>query len=200
MKIIGLCGGSGSGKGTVSALFAELGIPSVDTDAIYREITSYKSECMVALISTFGPSVANADGSLNREEMRSLVFSSDGCDERRMLLNDITHKFVLDETKKRIEDYRLYGKPAVIADVPLLFESGFDEMCDIIVAVIADEPIRIERIIRRDGILQEQAERRIMAQISSDELIKRSDFVIENNDGVDELRLKVKSLFQKLNL
>ena len=200
MKIIGLCGGSGSGKGMVSALFAELGIPSIDTDKIYKEITSYDSECMSSLISEFGPSVANDDGSLNREEMRRLVFSSEGCAERRQRLNDITHKFVLDETKKRIEGYRINGKRAVIADVPLLFESGFDKICDIIIAVVADEATRIGRIVDRDGISKEQAKSRIAAQIPADVLIEKSDFVVENNGDVDELRSKINELFSKLNL
>jgi dephospho-CoA kinase len=199
MKVIGLCGGSGSGKGAVSALFAEYGIPSIDTDKIYSEITSYRSECMEALISAFGPSVANDDGSLNRVEMRRLVFSSEGSEARRKLLNDITHKFVLAETDRRIDEYRRDGKAAVIADVPLLFESGFDAKCDFIVAVVADKDTRISRIVDRDGITKDQAEKRIMTQIPAEELIKRSDFVIDNNGSVDKLRENVRALFLKLN-
>ena len=74
MKVIGLCGGSGSGKSAVSRLFAKFNIPSIDTDQVYREITSQDSECMRALVSAFGESVTNSDGYLNREYVRELVF------------------------------------------------------------------------------------------------------------------------------
>jgi dephospho-CoA kinase len=155
---------------------------------------------MRALVKAFGTSVANADGSLNRKEMRRLVFSSEGSESRRQILNQITHKYVIDETEKCIEDYDREGKNAVIADVPLMFESGFDKKCDFLVAVIADEEIRINRIVARDNILPEQAKSRINTQIPTDELIRKVDFVIENNGSIEDLRSEVNRLLSMLNL
>ena len=198
MKVIGLCGGSGSGKSAVSRLFAKFNIPSIDTDQVYREITSQDSECMRALVSAFGASVKNSDGSLNREKMRELVFFGSDGTENRMKLNKITHTFVLAETERRIEKYALEGKAAAIADVPLMFESGFDKKCDVLVAVIADDDIRISRIMQRDGISEDQARARIAVQLSSDDLSARVDYVIENNLDIEHLEKAIDDLYAKI--
>ena len=155
MKIIGLCGGSGSGKGSVCRLFAEYSILSIDTDSVYRKMTEGDSECMRALKAAFGEKISQEDGSLDRKALRALVFSADDAKKNREVLNAITHKFILDETRRIIERERIRGAAAVIVDAPLLFESGFDRECDVIVSVIADEDTRISRIVLRDGISED---------------------------------------------
>lgn len=196
MKIIGLCGGSGSGKSAASELLEKLGIPHIDADQIYYDLTSYESDCMKALASEFGTAVMNSDGSLNRDYVRRLVFYSDDRNEKRAKLNEITHKYVLAEMDKQVEKYGTEGRGAVIADVPLLFESGFNERCDFTVAVVADEAIRIDRIVRRDKITKEQAKARINAQISTDDLISKVDFVLENNGDLAEFEKAVLDLYE----
>ena len=198
MKVIGLCGGSGSGKSAVSKIFEKFNIPSIDTDSVYREITSYNSDCMRALALAFGESVRNGDGSLNRERMRELVFFGPNSDSNRMMLNKITHEFVLAETENRIKKYSLEGREAVIADVPLMFESGFDKRCDILIAVIAADDVRISRIMKRDNISAEQARARIATQIPSDELVKRVNFVVENNKNIEDLEKDVEALYKTI--
>lgn len=198
MRIIGLCGGSGSGKGVVSDMFKKFNIPSIDTDEVYREITSYDSECMRALVSEFGRSVQNADGSLNRLKMRELVFSGNNSESNRMRLNEITHAFVWSETEKRIEKYSLEGYRAVILDVPLMFESGFDKKCDVLIAVLADDTIRVARIIARDGITEEQAKARISSQLESSRLKEMVDYVIDNDGDLESLRVKVDGIHKKI--
>jgi dephospho-CoA kinase len=153
---------------------------------------------MRALKSEFGDAVMNEDGSLNRDYVRELVFSGNDRDTKRARLNEITHKYVLSEIDKQIEKYKSEGREAVIADVPLLFESGFNEKCDFTVAVVADEAVRIDRIVRRDKITKEQAKARINAQISTDELISKVDFVLENNGDLDELEKAVMVLYEKM--
>ena len=198
MKVIGLCGGSGSGKSAVSKLFSKFDIPSIDTDLVYKEITSYDTECMQALVAAFGKSVQNSDGSLNRDKMRELVFLDSNGYNNRMKLNEITHAFVLSETERRIEKYSQEGKKAAIADVPLMFESGFDKKCDILIAVVADDDVRISRIMKRDGISYEQAKARISVQISSSELRSLVDYVIENNTDIEHLEKDVDELYRKI--
>ena len=198
MKVIGLCGGSGSGKSAVSKLFEKYNIPSIDTDLVYKELTSGESDCMRALVSAFGESVQNSDGSLNRVKMRDLVFFGIDSEEKRSILNKITHSFVLAETEKMIEKYSVEGREAVIADVPLMFESGFDKRCDVLIAVVADENVRISRIIERDGISFEQAKARIAVQISTDELVKRVDFVIDNNSDMLNLENKIDNVYKQI--
>ena len=198
MKVIGLCGGSGSGKGAVSRILSEYGIPTVDTDALYRELTSRDGECMRALVSAFGTSVAMPDGSLNREQLRKIVFSGKDMDLNRDRLNKITHAFILDYTRSLLSEYERRGIELAVIDAPLLFESGFDKECDFTVAVIADRETRIKRITERDGITREAAEKRINTQIPDEKLSQMVNFVITNSASKKELHVSVTELVAKI--
>lgn len=197
MLIIGLCGGSGSGKGTVSAFFAKKGIPSIDTDLVYRDLTSSRTQLVMDLASEFGNDIISKSGSLDRKALAGKVFS----DKSGLLLsrlNKITHTSILDETEKRISLFEKQSFNAVIVDAPLLFESKFDEKCDLIIAVIADKDSRIERIVQRDGIDKNAAIRRIDSQISDEVLKQRVDYVIENNGNLLETEQAVNELYKKI--
>ena len=191
MKIIGLCGGSGSGKGAVCDLFLELGIPSIDTDALYHKMTSSDSPCLRALAREFGESIIDVHGKLDRAVLRGIVFSSDG-ENKRKKLNEIAHKYILDRTREIIKEYECAGKRAVIVDAPLLFESGFNKECDFILCVTADEKIRVKRIVLRDGISEEDAYKRISSQITTEELLSKSDAFITNNGDYASLSVEVR--------
>lgn len=197
MKVIGLCGGSGSGKGTVSSLFCDLGIPSIDTDALYHEMTDRDSQCLRALSSEFGCEIVKADGSLDRARLASIVFTGSEAENRRRRLNEIAHSFILAETRALIKDYETRNFPAVLIDAPLLFESGFDSECDEIICVIADEKIRISRIVSRDNISVDIATSRIRSQMSDDELIKKCDYVIYNNSNIESLISQITEIKNK---
>ena len=166
MLVIGLCGGSGSGKGEVSRIFSERGFPIIDTDGIYRELTAGDSECLRALALEFGGDIISPDGSLDRRRLASLVFSGEGALRRLSRLNEISHSFILDETRKRLLALKEAGVPAAIVDAPVLFESGFDK----------------ER---------EAAEERIDSQMSDDRLSALCDYTLCNNSSLDELRSAV---------
>ena len=198
MKIIGLCGGSGSGKGTVCDIFRTLGIPSVDTDAVYHQLTSGPSDCLEALKNEFGDSIVSESGSLNRRALAAIVFSEDGNGERLNTLNTIAHKFILNEARKRLESFASEGFEYAIVDAPLLYESGFDKECNVIIGVIADFETRIERIMLRDGISREAASNRIAAQMTDEELINRCDFIISNDSDIDSLDKKVTEVLNKI--
>ena len=197
MKLIGLCGGSGSGKGRACSYFAELGIPSIDTDAVYHELTSRPSPCIDALAEAFGSSILKEDGSLNRIKLANLVFA-DGNDNKRKLLGKITHKFILERTDEIASSFFNNGACAVIVDAPLLFESGYNKKCDIVICVIADKDKRISRIVSRDGITKERAIARISKQADDDFLVRNSDFTIENNGDESELRARVFEVYKKI--
>ena len=200
VMLVGLCGRSGSGKGYVSALFLCRGIPSVDTDEVYREMTGPAEElspCMIALRDRFGEKVVCPDGSLDRAAMRALVFSGDG--EALSDLNRITHAYILDETRRRVQELYEAGFPIVLIDAPLLYESGFDAECARVLCVTAPEEVLIRRIMNRDGISEADALRRLAAQKSVAELEERADYVIEN-DGcpMDELMRRVDAVADAL--
>ncbi len=198
MKTIGLCGGTGSGKGTVADIFKIFGIPSIDTDRVYRSMTEAPSPCLTALQDEFGDEIITPLGSLDRRALRSLVFDSPAADKNRVKLNLITHNFILDKTRETLKSYELDGCKAAIVDAPLLFESGFDKECDIIISVVSNKELRVLRIIRRDGISREEAERRINSQISDEELVGKSDYTIINNGDISELEMQVKNIAEQI--
>ena len=195
MKVIGLCGGSGSGKGAVSSIFAEIGVPSIDTDAVYREMTLSDSPCMRALAAEFGREIINSLGGLDRARLASIVFNDPS---RLKTLNKIAHSFILDETRRRLAKYSDEGLPAAIVDAPVLFESGFDKECDEIICVVADKETRIARIMSRDGITLDAAEKRIASQMPDEILISKCDQVIYNNSDIESLREQILALKSKL--
>lgn len=196
LKVIGLCGGSGSGKGTVSQLFAEYGIPCIDADEVYHDLTSYMSECLIEIVEHFGSSVVE-NCKLNRPELAKIVFAS-GASDKLSTLNSITHKHVKTKICKMIADYRKEGRSCVIIDAPLLFESGLNNECDIIISVICDIDTRIDRIIKRDGISRESAERRVASQKNDDWLSEKSDYVIQNDCDLALLREKVAEIVKRI--
>lgn len=197
MKIIGLCGGSGSGKGTVADVFTTYGMPVIDTDDVYHKLTSSDSACLRELRACFGDQILTSSGALDRSVLARIVFA-DGATDKRELLNEIAHKHVLEHSREMLSEFSASGYEMAVVDAPLLYESGFHKECDVVVAVIADKSIRVDRIVSRDSITVEQAERRINAQIPDSVLIDRADFVIENNGTTEELEQKVCDLIFKL--
>ena len=156
-------------------------------------LSAYPSDCIVELSNTFGNGVVNSDNSLNREEMRKIAFAS--CKDNLSLLNSITHKHILKETLKTASVYQNAGHRIVLIDAPLLFESGFDKLCEINICVSADDETCIRRIVERDNISHGSAVLRLQNQISREEIESRSDIVIKNdfNSGsIQQLRTQVK--------
>ena len=198
MKIIGLTGGSGSGKGAVCHILEEFNIPCIDTDRIYRDMTVTASECTKALVAEFGDGILNSSGGIDRTSLASIVFCGEGAEERRSRLNEITHAFILSKTRQILNTLSASGTKIAFVDAPVLFESGFDKECDVTVSVVANREIRLNRIIARDGITLEQAKNRINSQKSDDELTKLTDLSIENNGDLSELREEVLALLEKL--
>ena len=186
MLKIGLAGGSGSGKGTVSSLLAQSGIPSFDCDAVYHDLISRDGPLTREIVETFGEGVRSRDGGIDRPSLAALVFHDP---DKRGELNRITHQKILSVLREWAERAEKSGTAAILIDAPLLFESGFDR--DLTIAVTAPYETRIERIVARDGITREQARERIAAQLSDEELSRRADLVIDNGDDVAELRKEV---------
>ncbi len=198
MKIVGLCGGSGSGKGTVAEIFSVFGVPSVDTDKVYHELTRSKSPCLDALVEEFGSEILDKNGSLDRRALSLLVFGDGAAAVKRKKLNEIAHKFVLDETRRILKEFERGGAQAALVDAPLLFESGFDKECDLIIAVVADLNIRIDRIMMRDGLNENVATLRLKSQLPDDYLASRADFVIKNDKSIEDLEKQVVETVNKI--
>ncbi len=195
MIVIGLCGGSGAGKTTVTETMSRLGAEIIDTDRVYRELCVQGSECLCELADAFGGDIIGRDGGLDRKRLAALVYNNT---EARTRLNEITHKYIKAETVSRIEKSRHNGALAVVVDAPLLFESGFDALCDTTVCVVAERETRIDRIVERDGISREHAASRIDAQYSEEFLRGRCEYILENNGTFDSLAESAAGLYAEI--
>ena len=182
--IIGLTGGIASGKSTVSKYLAEKGFKVYDADKIAKGISEKKS-VQEEIISTFGNKILDKNENVDRKKLKEIVFENKDKLEK---LNGIIHPKVIDfykELKEKNTD------EVIIFDVPLLFESGVDKFCDKILVVISDYEIQLNRIVERDKIDRELAEKIIKSQLSNEERIKKADVVIENNSNLEDLFEKV---------
>lgn len=195
MIVIGLTGGTGAGKGTVCKIFSRYGINSIDTDQTARSVCLPNKPCLIELINYFGSSILNPDGSLNRPALADAAFSSK---EKHRMLNTITHKHILAEVRLWLEEQKKSQKIAAIVDAPLLFESGFDKECDIIISVTAPTESRKQRIIERDSLSDFQAEQRMSKQHPDKFYTDKSHFVITNTGSLSDLNKQIDVIFNSL--
>lgn len=198
MKIIGLTGPSGAGKSTLCETFEELGVPCINTDDIYHELTSKPSPCLNELKKKFGDSIINENGSLDRAKLAALVFSGEHAKENLANLNATTHKYVWEETNKRLTQFMRKNKKAAVIDAPALFSSKiFIGACDFIISVLCDKEIRTERIIKRDHISKESALARINAQPGNEFFIENSDYYIQNCGTKEEMAYQLSTILEQ---
>lgn len=194
MKIIGLAGPSGAGKGEFCAILTKLGIFSINTDNVYHKLLVPPSACLDELCAHFGFGILKSDGTLDRAALAKIVFAP-GNESELNALNKITHFHVLNKVRSIIADFSKFPCPAVIVDAPALFESGFDAECNTVVSVLANKAIRIDRIMQRDGLSYEAAAERINAQKPDEFYIERSDHVFYNNSDLEEFKRQVLAVF-----
>ncbi len=199
MIVIGLCGGSGSGKTLVCQTIVSRGIPVFASDDEYHRLIDAPSDCTRALAATFGTGVLNAHGGIDRRALSRRVFSDTPvAGENLSRLNEITHRYVCEaflEWKQRQEEG---GATAVVLEAPLLFESGMDRLCTVTVAVTAPRDLRIARIKARDGISEQEAIARINAQCSDEFLVRNCDYTVQNTGTMNEVRDRIDKLFNQI--
>ena len=195
MFVIGITGPSGAGKGVISGILSSLGMRVIDADKVYSEVITPPSECLMELAREFGNEILNSDGALDRKALSKLVFGEENR-ERLLLLNKITHKYVVRRIRETADWYRVQGEKACVIDAPLLIEAGLCDDCDLTIAVLADKALRIERISRRDGITCEAAMARINSQKSDEFYSSNTDCVIYNDTDIETLKSNVKGLLK----
>ena len=195
MKVIGLTGGIGSGKSTVSSYLRDKGYKIIDADEMARAMTAKGSRCLENLEKEFGSEIIREDGNLNRKKLGEIVFADA---EKKAKLEELTTKVVVKTIKEETEHLRNTGEYDIIfLDVPLLFETGLDKCCDYITVVTADDDIRIARVVSRDGISPEQVRARINNQMSTEEKVASATDVIDNSKGKEELHKQIEQLLIK---
>jgi len=180
MRVIGITGGSGCGKTSVLRMMERLGCFAIDADEVYHRLLKYDSEMLVQLRAEF-PTVFK-DDILDRGALGGIVYNDPA---RKSALERITHARIIKEINHILDIGKSHEAPMAVIDAILLIESGIDKICDLVIGVVAPRDVRINRIMKRDNITLEQAERRISTQ--PDELFyhESCDYIISNptNDG-----------------
>jgi dephospho-CoA kinase len=182
MRVVGLTGGIGSGKSTVSARLAERGAVVIDADAITREVQQPGEPVFEAMVDRFGSGIVAADGTLDRQAVADLVFPDP---EALADLNAIVHPAVGAAIAERMAA-QVGTDHVVILDVPLLVESGRDDMAGIIV-VDVDPETAVGRLVAHRGFSEADARARISRQAGRDQRLAKADFVIDNEGSIDGL-------------
>ena len=191
MYKVGITGGIGSGKSTVCDMLRERGVAVYDCDARAKELMRSDATMAQDIVARFGAE-SFANGELNRAYLAQRVFNSE---EELAALNAIVHPRVM-------SDFEAWAANAegeyCVLESAILYESGFDAKVDIVVAVTAPEELRIERVMQRDGVSQEQVVERMRNQLSDEERVTRSKYAIENIE-FDELEEDVEQLHRRLS-
>ena len=189
--IVGITGGSGSGKTTALRVIEKMGGLVLDCDAIYHRLLEEDTKLLQAIDEAFPNTVEN--GKLNREKLAKWVFSDASALEK---LNQITHTAVKQQVLQQLKN-----PPALVAiDAIELFTSGLAELCDVTVAVIAPEKHRLKRLVERDAITEQAVQRRLAAQHTDSWFARHCDHILENNGTLEEFQKECLAFFTGLGI
>ncbi len=194
MRLIGLTGGIGTGKSTVSSMLKELGATVVDADQAARAVVEPGTEGLRRVVEEFGADVLDAGGRLDRARLAAIVFADP---ERRARLNAITHPLVGIWMAKRTAEAAARGAEVVVHDIPLLFENGRQAMFEQVILVYAPPEVALERLVAR-GMSRDDARARIAAQMPIEEKAKLADRVVDNSDGLERTRAQVERVWAEI--
>ena len=199
--VIGLTGGIGTGKSTVSRKLREKGYPIIDLDVISREVITYP-EVIDELVRNFGNEILEEQNevsgkkNISRNKLRQTVFK----DEKKVaVLNSIMHPLIIEEMRRQIKELG-QSYETVFVEVQLLFEAKMEKEFDMTVLVYADRKTQIERVLKRDGRSEGEVQEIINAQMSMDEKRKLSNYIIENNGNSEMLDLEIEKFIKKLGI
>ena len=195
MKVIGLTGGISSGKSTVSQFLAELGAVIIDADKVGHEVFKPDSEAWRQVVAVFGEQIVATNGQINREKLGEIVFSNS---EARSQLNQIMHPRIYDLVKARLEGYRRQGAGIVVLEAPLLLEAGWTSLVDEVWVTTASEATVLKRLRGKTGLPEKESLARIRSQLPAEKRVKHADVVINTDCSLNELKAKVKELWQEL--
>jgi dephospho-CoA kinase len=195
-KVIGVTGGIGSGKSTVTRLLAELGALVIDADKVGHEVFKPGTDAWRDVVATFGKQVLTPAGEIDRKKLGEIVFNNPASLSR---LNQIMHPRMSKLVVARIEEYRRQGVDVVVLEAPLLIEAGWVSLVDEVWVTVVSEPVAVERLRKTRGLAKRQSLARIQSQLTVEERIKHANVVINNDGDLDALRARVRELWARLH-
>ena len=195
MRVIGLTGGIGSGKSTASRFLAELGAAVIDADKVGHELLKPNTKIWQQLAAAFGKQILTSNGEINRKKLGRLVF---GNPRRLDLLSQLMHPEIKKAVKVQLLEYQRQGASVAILEAPLLVEAGWTELVDEVWVTTASETTVLKRLKQQLGLSRKESLARIRSQLPLEERLKHADVVLNTELNLDELRGKIKELWQRL--
>lgn len=192
---VGLTGGIGCGKSTVSSMLKEHGIPVVDADVISRRVLSLHPEILLKIKDTFGEEYFDEEGNFLRRKMGELIFSSK---EKKVLYEGILMPYIFKDIFQEIDEYDNMGEDICILDAPTLIENSLHEAMDCVIVIVIMQELQISRVMARDEFTREEAISRINNQMSTEEKVKYADYIIDNGDTLEYTKFQVDSIIKEL--
>jgi len=197
MKVIGLTGGIGSGKSTVSQFLAELGAVIIDADRVGHEAFKPGSELWRGVVAAFGRQIVTPSGDIDRGKLGEIVF---GNSESLSRLNQIMHPRMYDMVRAQLEECRQQGVEVAVLEAPLLIEANWTSLVDEVWVTAASEATVLKRLQEQTGLSKEESLARIRSQLPLEERIKRADVVINTDCSFDEVKTRVKELWDRFQV
>jgi dephospho-CoA kinase len=197
VRRVALTGGLATGKSHVRRRFEAMGVPTIDSDFLAREAVAPRTPGLAAVVARFGAGVLGADGSLDRQKLASIVFADP---DARRALEAIVHPDVRRATDAWFASLDPGQHPFAVADIPLLYETGRDRDFDTVVVVACATEEQLRRAMHRDGSSEEDARRRIAAQMPIDEKVRRADYVIQTDGSLADTDRQVEEVAMQLRL
>ena len=198
MRVIGITGGIASGKSTVTDILKKrFNYCVIDADQLARQAVEPGSSGLIKITAVFGQEVINENGELNRSMLGEIIANDE---QARKKLNAIVHPEIKKLYDQQIDFYRRSGIPTVFYDCPLLFETNQQNTVDESILVVADQEIRVNRLMARDKLTRRQALKRIEMQMTDEEKIVLADTIIENNGSLDDLLIITNAYFTRRKL
>jgi dephospho-CoA kinase len=196
IPVIGLTGGIGAGKSTVTHMIEELGAAVIDADKVGHQIYLPDLPAWREIVGTFGQEVLHADRTINRQSLGKIVFADP---EALRTLNRIVHPKMFERMAELIAELRVRGDmEAIVIEAAILIEANWQPLADQIWLVVASEPVVIERLAKQRNLSPEQVRTRIAAQLSNEERLKHAHVVIRNDGSLDEVRTAVHQAWDQL--
>lgn len=192
---LGLTGGIASGKSTADDFFKKKNIPIIDSDLIAHKIMEVGQAGYQAVVDYFGSKILTDNQTINRRKLGEIVFNDQA---KLKKLNSLTHPLVHQEIKRQMEQYRLNQEKLVVIDVPLLFESGFESLCDGVLVISISPELQLKRLMKRNNFTEKEALSRINNQMPLSEKEKRATYVVANTGTINNLEKKLSDLLQKI--